>query len=83
MPDQFQSKVLRSGQVCIPAAYRKAMSISPGDDVLITRFAYGIQITPLRLAVQHSQHLVAQYIPADVDLVAELRELRDRDTVHD
>jgi len=83
MQDQFRSKVTDAGRVVIPAAYRKEFDISEGDEVLITRSDYGIQITPLRQAVRRAQELVAQYIPADVDLVGELRQFRDQDALRD
>jgi antitoxin PrlF len=83
MQDQFRSKVTDAGRVVIPAAYRKEFGISEGDEVLITRSDYGIQITPLRQAVRRAQELVAKYIPADVDLIDELRQFRDQDTLRD
>jgi len=83
MQDQFRSKVTDSGRVVIPAVYRKEFGISEGDEVLITRSDYGIQITPLRQAVRRAQELVAKYIPAEVDLIDELRQFRDQDTLRD
>jgi AbrB family looped-hinge helix DNA binding protein len=83
MQDQFRSKVTDAGRVVIPAVYRKEFGISEGDEVLITRSDFGIQITPLRQAVRRAQELVAQYIPADVDLVDDLRQFRDQDALRD
>jgi AbrB family looped-hinge helix DNA binding protein len=80
---QYRGKVADAGRIVIPAAYRKQFGIAEGDEVLITRSDYGIQITPLRQAVRRAQEVVAQYIPADADLVAELRAFRDQDSSRD
>ena len=83
MQEQYRGKVLDAGQVAIPEAFCEAFSISPGDEVIITRSEYGIEVTPLHHAVRRAQELVARYTPADADLVAELRAFRDQDGPHD
>ncbi len=81
MQEQFRCKVTDAGRVVIPALYRKEFGISEGDEVVVTRSDYGIQITPLHQAIRRAQQVVAQYIPSDVDLVGELRQFRDQDVL--
>jgi AbrB family looped-hinge helix DNA binding protein len=83
MYEQFRIRVAGAGRIVIPAAYRKEFGIREGDELVITRSDYGIQITPLRQAVRRAQELVSQYIPSDVDLVDDLRQYRDQDTIRD
>ena len=83
MLDQFRSKITDAGRVVIPSAFRKELQLADGDEVVITRNEYGVLITPLSLAIRRSQELVGQYIPADADLVGDLRLFRDQNAVHD
>ena len=83
MHDQFRTKVSDAGRIVIPAIYRKEFGISEGDEVIVTRSSYGIQVTPLHQVVRRAQDLVAQYIPADANLIDDLRQFRDQEALHD
>ena len=83
MLDQFRSKVTDAGRVVIPSVFRKQFDLGEGTEIVITRSEYGVLITPLQQAIRRAQELVAQHIPPDVDLNADLRELRDRDASRD
>jgi AbrB family looped-hinge helix DNA binding protein len=83
MQDQFRTKITDAGRIVIPASIRKEFGLSEGDEVVITRSDYGFQITPLRQAVRRAQEMVARYIPGDTDLIGDLRQFRDQDTLRD
>ena len=56
----------------IPAAYRKAMGIKPGDEVLLTLEDGEIRVVSTRQAVTRAQALVRRYIPRGRNLSEEL-----------
>jgi bifunctional DNA-binding transcriptional regulator/antitoxin component of YhaV-PrlF toxin-antitoxin module len=82
MRSQFWCKVLASGQVLIPAVYRKAFKLSAGDDVIVTRSEYGIQIVPLHHIIDCAHEMVTRHISTNVDLVRDLRDFRAQDGRH-
>jgi AbrB family looped-hinge helix DNA binding protein len=72
----IRSKVADAGRVVIPAEFRKAFGLEEGADVIVSRDAGGIRITPLREAIRQAQDYFASLAPPDVSLSDEL--LRDR-----
>lgn len=60
------------GRIVVPAAYRKAMGVKPGD-VLILRCEDGeLRACGQDAAIRRVQELVRQYVPKGVSLVDEL-----------
>jgi len=60
------------GRLVIPAAYRKAMGIKPGDEVLLSFEDGEIRVVSTRQAVARAQTLVRRYIPKGRSLSEEL-----------
>ncbi|MEN8196880.1 MAG: AbrB/MazE/SpoVT family DNA-binding domain-containing protein [Pseudomonadota bacterium] len=60
------------GRIVIPASFRRAMNIQPGDQ-LVVRFVDGElrAISPAE-GVRRAQRLVAKYVPRDRNLADEL-----------
>jgi AbrB family looped-hinge helix DNA binding protein len=79
MSEHVHARITESGRVVIPVEYRRALGIEGGTEVILTRDEYGIHITPLDQAIRRAQELVAEYIPSEVDLRAELRRLRNEE----
>ena len=63
----------------MPRQLREELGLKVGERVLMARDAEGLRILTLDQAVAHAQALVAQAIPPEIDLQADLRMLRDRD----
>jgi AbrB family looped-hinge helix DNA binding protein len=71
-------RVNENGRVVLPAAFRKALDIRPGDQVLARLEGDEVRITTLRHRVERAQRHVRQFVKpgrslAD-ELIAERRE---------
>jgi AbrB family looped-hinge helix DNA binding protein len=64
------------GRVVIPAAYRKALGIRAGDEVIVAMEEGELRISTLKQAVARAQAMVRRYVPRGRSLVKEL--LRER-----
>lgn len=60
------------GRLVIPVAFRKALGIQPGDDLLMVLEDAEVRIFTPAQAIRRAQALVRRYIPGDVSLVDEL-----------
>jgi AbrB family looped-hinge helix DNA binding protein len=66
------TKLGKGGRIVIPAAMRKLIGISEGDE-LILRYRDGrLEVMTVHLAVQEAQNLVSRFVPKDRRLVDEL-----------
>ena len=70
--------VAEGGRIVIPASYRKALGIRPGDEIVL-RFADGeVRITSRAQARRRAREYVRSLVPDNVALVDELiRERRE------
>lgn len=66
----------KGGRLVIPAEYRKALGLEPGDPVVLALEGNAVRLATPRQAVKHAQALVRRYIPGNRDLADEL--IRDR-----
>jgi AbrB family looped-hinge helix DNA binding protein len=78
----MKTKIREGGRLVIPSAYRKALGIKPGDEVLLTLEDGEIRVTSTRLAVAKVQSLVRRYIPEGRSLSGELIHERREETEH-
>ena len=69
---EVRTRVGSGGRVVIPAEYRKAMGVEPGDEVVIVLEDEEIRIVSLRHAVARAQSLVRRHVPVGESLVDEL-----------
>ena len=66
MEQLFRGKVTDAGRVVIPVELRRAFGLSEGEELIISRDAQSIRITPLRLAIEESQDYFSSLAPAEV-----------------
>lgn len=71
------------GRVVLPSAYRKALGLGVGDEVVVTLDDDGLRITTLAGAVERSQALVTRYVGGRRSLSRELRRERRREAAGD
>ncbi len=74
----IKTRIGKGGRVVVPAKYRKALDLKPGDDVILVLEDGEVRITTLPRVIQRAQEIVRRYIPEGRSLVDELiRERRD------
>jgi AbrB family looped-hinge helix DNA binding protein len=70
--------IAEGGRIVIPANYRKALGVRPGDQVVIRMADGEIRITSRAQARRRAREYVQSFIPKGVSLVDELiRERRE------
>jgi len=73
-----KTKMAAGGRVVIPAQYRQALGLKPGDDVIMALEDGEVRILTADSAVRRAQALVRRYVPQGRDLAEELvRERRE------
>ena len=73
---EVKTRLGKGGRVVIPAMYRKALHLKPGDDVVLVLEDGEVRLVTPQRAVERAQALVRRYVPQGRDLSEEL--LRDR-----
>ena len=68
----IKTKMGEGGRVVVPAKYRKALDLKPGDDVILVLEDGEVRITTVKQAIRRAQQIVRRYVPEDRDLVSEL-----------
>jgi AbrB family looped-hinge helix DNA binding protein len=76
--NELKTKIREGGRLVIPAAYRKALGLKPGDEVVLVLEEGEIRVVGTRQAVVRAQALVRRYVPKgrplSQDLIQERRE---------
>ena len=72
----MKTTIREGGRLVIPAAYRKALGLKPGDKVLLTLEDGEIRIVGTHHAVARAHTLIRRYIPKGRSLSEELIEER-------
>ena len=67
------------GRIVVPAEYRRALHLKPGDDVLLLLDETGLHVLPAHLAVARAQALVQKHVKPGRRLAAELIAERRRE----
>ena len=76
--NEIKTKIGEGGRLVIPAGYRKALGLKPGDDVVLFLEEDEIRIVTACQAIQRAQALVRRYVPKERKLSEELiRERRE------
>lgn len=61
-----------SGRVVIPAAFRKALGVKPGDELLLRLEENELRISTVKSRIERAQRIVRKYIKPGTSLVDEL-----------
>jgi len=65
-------RVNENGRVVIPAAFRKALGINAGDEVVLRMEDDELRITTLKRRLERAQRLVRKHVKPGTSLVDEL-----------
>jgi AbrB family looped-hinge helix DNA binding protein len=69
---ETRARVNENGRVVIPAAFRKAMGIKIGDEVVLRVEDDELRISTLKRRIERAQRLIRQHVKPDTSLVDEL-----------
>ncbi|HLY59907.1 MAG TPA: AbrB/MazE/SpoVT family DNA-binding domain-containing protein [Terriglobia bacterium] len=69
---EVKLRVTENGRVVLPAAFRKALDIHPGDQVVARLEGDEVRITTLRRRLERIQRHVRQYVKPGTSLADEL-----------
>jgi AbrB family looped-hinge helix DNA binding protein len=67
-----KTHLTQGGRIVIPADYRKALGLKPGDDVVLVLEGDEVRLVTPRQAVRRAQSLVRQYVSKGRALADEL-----------
>ena len=70
------TQIGKSGRIVVPAKFRKALDLQPGDEIVLLLENGAIRLIPLRQAVTMAQETVRQYVPHGTSLVDQLLQAR-------
>jgi AbrB family looped-hinge helix DNA binding protein len=77
--EETRMRVNENGRVVIPASFRKALGIHPGDEIVLRVEDDELRITTLKNRIRQAQKLVRRYLKPggrsmSDELIAERRE---------
>ncbi len=76
MFEEARTRMSQNGRIVIPAAFRKALGIDDGDDLVLRLQDGELRITTLQNRIQRAQERARRYVKAGSSPVDEL--LRER-----
>ena len=74
--DSIKTKVGQGGRIVLPAEFRKAMGIKPGDEVILAFKDGEVRVFTRQTAIKRAQAMLRQYIPEGRNLSDELIQER-------
>jgi len=72
LAQETRTRVNENGRVVIPSAFRKAMGINVGDEVVLRIEDNELRILTLKQRIERAQRLVRQHVKPGTSLVDEL-----------
>jgi AbrB family looped-hinge helix DNA binding protein len=72
MENEARTRLNENGRLVIPASFRKALGINPGDEVILRLEDDGLRLTTLKHRIARAQRNARKYIPRGVSLADEL-----------
>lgn len=72
MNGDVRVRLNENGRIVIPAAFRKALGIELGDELLLRLGEDGVLLTTIKLRVAMAQRLVRKYVKPGESLVDDL-----------
>ncbi|MCU1272311.1 MAG: Transcriptional regulator, AbrB family [Acidobacteriaceae bacterium] len=72
MDAETRARINENGRLVIPASFRKALGINPGDEVILQLDDDELRITTMKRRVERAQRHVRKYVKPGTSLVDEL-----------
>ena len=72
MEEEIRQRVNQNGRVIIPAAFRKALGIAVGDEIVLRIQDNELRITTQQRRIQRARRRARQYVKPGISLVNEL-----------
>ena len=79
---EFRTRISKNGGLILPAKFRKALEIKPGDEIVLRLENGSIRLIPLQQAVSQAQKIVKQYLGQETslsDVLIQARRAEARD----
>lgn len=80
---ETRMRINENGRVVIPASYRKALGIKPGDEVILRIEDDELRITTMNRRLERARRRIRKYVKPGVsladELIAERREAAKRE----
>lgn len=73
---ELKTKISKDGRLVIPAEFRKAMGVKPGDEVVLVLEEGELRVIGVREAIARAQALVRRYVSEGRSLSQELIQER-------
>ena len=87
VPEQVRVKIAPGGRIVIPAAYRQALEVKEGDDIVLRLDDGELRLISPALGIKRAQEIVRRHVPEGVrlsdELIAERRAEAKRDASGD
>jgi len=81
--EEARSRVNENGRVVIPAAFRKALGIQAGDEIVMRIEDDELRLSTQQRRIRNAQRRAAQYLKPGTSLVGELLAERRRAAEHE
>jgi ribonuclease VapC len=72
MKNEARTRLNENGRLVIPASFRKALGINPGDEVILRLEDDELRLTTLKHRIARAQRNARKYVPRGVSLADEL-----------
>jgi AbrB family looped-hinge helix DNA binding protein len=72
MNAETRLRINENGRIVIPASFRKALGVNPGDEVILSLEEDELRITTMKRRIERAQRRARQYVKPGVSLVDEL-----------
>ena len=72
METEARLTINENGRVVIPASFRKALGINPGDEIILSLADDELRITTMKRRIERAQRRARKYVKPGVSLVDEL-----------
>lgn len=73
---EVKTRMSKDGRLVVPATFRKALGIKPGDEVVMVLEEGELRVLGARQAIARAQSLVRRYVPEGRSLSQELIQER-------
>jgi AbrB family looped-hinge helix DNA binding protein len=72
MDTETRMRINENGRVVIPASFRKALGINPGDEILLRLEDDELRISTMKSRIERARRQVRKHVGRSVSLVDEL-----------